>query len=725
MEFYSKEVRRLPLLITHKTPCGSLAGAGGIFIDNDFNLLKKNINFPITDRSTILVNSSIFDNNTYLSNTPNVGIEIKNVKSRRTKLFTIPEFFETIIILGNSLRNTSNGVKIKDTNTKIVVQRNNFNHDGTLTRRMSDAIIINNNNHSIPSIQSINIFPFISSAFFNHIDATLIKGNKIGLAQTVNQANEVRFSISLLKCTNSKIDDNSIYSSSGQFDWSASTNAILLNQSPNSRIYKNIMLRASNASVTANGVISGIEIRNSRNVLIEKNDMIRYKTGLLLRGSNGSTAAGTNARIFCNVFDGNFHGIFINNSVFGDQHRSSLTTKKISADNSWSNTHSNGRRIAGNLGSSNSLFVDHFFHQRSTNPTVTTAPAPPYAPSGLLPVGYDLTLGQNQSNGNNPPWNVEVNPFPPVVLVTPFQTVGNNQGSYCAGFLPNFLEVLSYDSLFTVEQRDTLMLPAIDWLSQQSLNPDTSREAYDAAHDLAKIIYTHHERFETGSPSDSIYQAFMQTMSTKPAFRLWELNLQATFNPFDSVAYSQALRDYGSDSLAYSALQNTYETRLDSLRLLISNVSTTFDFDSDLKTMYQMKWSNTALTASDTAWLQSYAFSDSAWFDERRSFAESLLDSIYRDFEAEARLGQFADESENKQLLPSVFPNPAHNGFSLSIPEENAQINVYDISGKLIISNNQNSKTQEYSAINWSEGFYTIHIYTSDGKHYHLKWIKQ
>jgi hypothetical protein len=25
----------------------------------------------------------------------------------------------------------------------------------------------------------------------------------------------------------------------------------------------------------------------------------------------------------------------------------------------------------------------------------------------------------------------------------------------------------------------------------------------------------------------------------------------------------------------------------------------------------------------------------------------------------------------------------------------------------------------------WSEGFYTIHIHTSEGKHYHLKWVKQ
>ena len=143
------------------------------------------------------------------------------------------------------------------------------------------------------------------------------------------------------------------------------------------------------------------------------------------------------------------------------------------------------------------------------------------------------------------------------------------------------------------------------------------------------------------------------------------------------------------------------------------------------ETMHTLQHQKTAISAADSVWLSDIAFSASDVFDERRSFAESLLDSIYRDFEAETRLGQFADEPEINELLPSVFPNPAHNGFSLSIPNENALINVYDISGKLIMSSTQNSKIEEYSALNWSEGFYTIYIHTSDGKHYHLKWIKQ
>lgn len=141
--------------------------------------------------------------------------------------------------------------------------------------------------------------------------------------------------------------------------------------------------------------------------------------------------------------------------------------------------------------------------------------------------------------------------------------------------------------------------------------------------------------------------------------------------------------------------------------------------------MYTLQHQKTALSAADSVWLSDIAFSSSDVFDERRSFAESLLDSIYRDFEAEARLGQFADEPEINDRLPSVYPNPAHNGFSLNIVAEQAQIRVFDVSGKLIYQTQQNSSTAEHNAMDWSEGFYTIHIHTSDGKHHHLKWIKQ
>lgn len=141
--------------------------------------------------------------------------------------------------------------------------------------------------------------------------------------------------------------------------------------------------------------------------------------------------------------------------------------------------------------------------------------------------------------------------------------------------------------------------------------------------------------------------------------------------------------------------------------------------------MYILQHQKTAISAADSVWLSDIAFSASDVFDERRSFAESLLDSIYRDFEAEARLGQFADEPEIMEGLPSVYPNPAHNGFSLNIASEQAQIRVFDISGKLIYQTLQNTSIAEHQAMGWSEGFYTIHIHTSDGKHYHLKWIKQ
>ena len=141
--------------------------------------------------------------------------------------------------------------------------------------------------------------------------------------------------------------------------------------------------------------------------------------------------------------------------------------------------------------------------------------------------------------------------------------------------------------------------------------------------------------------------------------------------------------------------------------------------------MYKLQFQKTAISAADSAWLGDIAFSTTDIFDERRSVAERLLDSIYRDFEAEAQLSQFENESEITQSEASVFPNPAHHGFNLSINNESAQIMVFDISGKLIYQIYQIDNLAEYDASSWSEGFYTIHINASDGKHYHLKWIKQ
>ena len=141
--------------------------------------------------------------------------------------------------------------------------------------------------------------------------------------------------------------------------------------------------------------------------------------------------------------------------------------------------------------------------------------------------------------------------------------------------------------------------------------------------------------------------------------------------------------------------------------------------------MNKLQFQKTAINVAYSAWLSDIAFITIDIFDERRSVAERLLDSIYRDFEAEARLSQFENESEITQSEASVFPNPAHQGFNLSINNESAQIMLFDISGKLIYQTYQIGNLAEYDATSWSEGFYTIHINASNSKHYHLKWIKQ
>lgn len=697
----------------------------GIFVDNDFNLMKKNINFPLTDRSTITVRTSVFDNNYYENSLLDIGVEIWHVKSRRFKLFSLPEFIDNISITSNRFSNLTNGIKINKTNTQISISTNNLNSNLGLTKRMLKGIEVKSNGHTIPSTQVVPSFPFFINQIYTLNPALTINTNNIGFAQTGNSNNEVKNAIAIVRSFYNWVTLNNIYSNSGQALWGLETNGILIDNSNHSVVSQNLIQRRIGAPVLPQNwaVTTGIELRKSRFAVITRNDMINYSTGLLLRDDNGANLFNTKANITCNVFHGDFYGIYINNSVFGDQFRPSGNLK-LPQDNSWSNEPTGGRRIFGNLGLVNQGQIPHDFYARSFNNLYSTSATPPYAPQGLLPTNYDLTLGINQNSAATNPWNVQVSPFPPTSL-PPFQTVVSNLGSYCSTFVQSIAETLSKDSLITAELRDSIFGITAYSINPSNINPDTSLYEYNAALDLAKNLYDYPLWLTTGHASDSTYADFYNGMKNQPAFKLWQLSNEAQFNPLDSIMYQDAYRNYGNDSLAMEALQQYREHYRDSLYLAISAISPTFTLESDLRMLHLLQNSNTVLSSNDSLLLQDFAFNSSAPFDERRAIAEVLLDSIYRDGEMEARFSQQTVEDVHSAINPKVFPNPSSLEFTLWLPFDKATVEVFDINGRNVLYTQQIEPTSSYPTKEWSEGFYMIRITEMTGKTYHLKWVKQ
>ncbi|UPT67907.1 MAG: T9SS type A sorting domain-containing protein [Sphingobacteriales bacterium JAD_PAG50586_3] len=74
----------------------------------------------------------------------------------------------------------------------------------------------------------------------------------------------------------------------------------------------------------------------------------------------------------------------------------------------------------------------------------------------------------------------------------------------------------------------------------------------------------------------------------------------------------------------------------------------------------------------------------------------------------------------------SLFPNPATNMVTISTPQNIASINVYDVAGKLVMSQNYNQSNNIIIDIaTLSNGFYTVQMLTAKGEMVTKKLIKQ
>lgn len=71
-----------------------------------------------------------------------------------------------------------------------------------------------------------------------------------------------------------------------------------------------------------------------------------------------------------------------------------------------------------------------------------------------------------------------------------------------------------------------------------------------------------------------------------------------------------------------------------------------------------------------------------------------------------------ATVGNNVQVL--IYPNPAKTSFQVSVNNSNAQIYMYDVNGKMVLSQNLNGKTTVDTG-NLADGVYNISIVSNEG----------
>lgn len=76
--------------------------------------------------------------------------------------------------------------------------------------------------------------------------------------------------------------------------------------------------------------------------------------------------------------------------------------------------------------------------------------------------------------------------------------------------------------------------------------------------------------------------------------------------------------------------------------------------------------------------------------------------------------------------VTTLYPNPCeHVCFVQNTQNNIVNINVYDICGKLVFSENTNSDKISFNVSNWNSGIYTVTITDSEGNTTHKKFIKR
>jgi hypothetical protein len=87
--------------------------------------------------------------------------------------------------------------------------------------------------------------------------------------------------------------------------------------------------------------------------------------------------------------------------------------------------------------------------------------------------------------------------------------------------------------------------------------------------------------------------------------------------------------------------------------------------------------------------------------------------------------GSLSEDEYSEDLI--IFPNPTNNMLNITLPnnEVNAQINIYNESGKSIFSKITDQKTNTIDLSNIESGVYFVEVKINDSKNYIKKFVKQ
>ncbi len=99
-----------------------------------------------------------------------------------------------------------------------------------------------------------------------------------------------------------------------------------------------------------------------------------------------------------------------------------------------------------------------------------------------------------------------------------------------------------------------------------------------------------------------------------------------------------------------------------------------------------------------------------------------LLGNTNQDINASALIGSFfqqfcssplgLNEFEN-EISVSIFPNPARNIFTIDLPQQNFTLEIFDVTGRKVYSNNIRYSKTQIDFNNFPNGLYFIQIYDS------------
>ena len=80
------------------------------------------------------------------------------------------------------------------------------------------------------------------------------------------------------------------------------------------------------------------------------------------------------------------------------------------------------------------------------------------------------------------------------------------------------------------------------------------------------------------------------------------------------------------------------------------------------------------------------------------------------------------DESNESVALSPVYPNPGKDVLNIRTGLQNARVEVYDLSGKLICNQEITENITSINAESWPSGVYVWKVYTNQAGPSTLRW---